>query len=886
MGLTSGARLGPYEILAAIGAGGMGEVYKARDTRLDRIVAIKVLPEQLAADQQFRDRFDREARAVSALDHPHICALYDVGDQDGTAFLVMQYLEGQTLEARLSAGALPVEQALDYAIQIAGALAAAHKAGIVHRDLKPGNVMLTKAGAKLLDFGLAKTALTVPGGSLSMLPTTPAVTAQGTILGTFQYMAPEQLEGHEADTRTDIFAFGVVVYEMLTGKKAFAGKSQASLIGAIMHADPPPMSTLQPLTPATLDRSIRKCLAKAPDDRWQSAKDLLDALKWTDESVPVRREQSARPYVWAAGGALIAAVMAAAVTWILTRPAPAPARQVSRFTITLAGGLQLQNPGRPLVALSPDGTHLVYAVGEEGGNQRLYLRALDQLEAAPLRGTERASWPFFSPDGQWIAFWQGGQIKKMSISGGAPVAVCAAAALNGATWSTDDTIVFVEGSDDIRRVQGTGGSSERLLKLEAGQAYGPQVLPGGRALLFTLNDTGARWDAAQVVVVSLDTGKRQVVLQGGYDAKYLPTGHLAYINTNTLLAAPFDVAALKVTGGPVPLVERVRAGTGGVSSVAHYSISRTGSLVYVPADTLVQRTLAWVDRQGHEEALPAEPRPYRYPRVSPDGSRVAIEAQDQDNDIWIWEFARATLTRLTFTPENELSPLWTPDGQRVVFQTQRPRASNVYQQAANGTGAIERLTTGPNRQLPDAFTPDGKALVYSEIDAKGNYDIFLQSLDGNRASKPLLNTPFNEQNADLSPDGRWMVYQSNQSGQDEVYVRPFPRVDDGRWQISVGGGSRPVWARNGRELFYLGPVGAMMTAAVQSQTSFSAGSPTKLFEGSSYGWTLTVGRHYDVAPDARRFLMIKQPSGRSEADRLIVVENWFEELKARVPTKK
>ena len=890
----------------------MGEVYRARDTRLDRIVAIKILPSELATDPALRERFDREARVLSSLSHPHICSLFDVGDHQGTAFLVMELLDGQTLEEKLRksevsslkshVSGLRVDEALSIAIQIASALDAAHRAGIVHRDLKPGNVMLTKTGAKLLDFGLAKASTPAVGGAGgSMLPTTPpGLTVQGTILGTFQYMAPEQIEGQEADARTDIFAFGAVLYEMLAGRKAFEGKSHASLIGAIMHAEPPPVSTLQPLTPPTLDRLVRKCLAKDPDERWQSAKDLHDELKWIAEAADTTAPHGRAPQVQASdvtrsrwkplvglvAGAIFVAAAATIVTWSVGRSGPAPARPVTRFAITLPPNEQFTGASQRIISLSPDGTRLVYTVNRSQGP--LYLRALDQLDAAPIRNTDGGSSPFFSADGQWIAYWRSGQLEKVSITGGAPVVVCVAPSVPyGASWGDDDAILFGQGANEIWRVAGRGGTPEHLIKADPGQyVYGPQILPDGRTVLFTLNTGGTRnWDRAQIVVQSLDTKKRQVVMQGGHDARYLSTGHLAYVTGGTLFVVPFDVATLKVTGGPVPLVENVRGSMALVSGAAQFSVSRTGSLVYLPANVGERRTLVWVDRQGREEPLPADPRPYQYPRISPDATRLAVVAADQDNDIWIWEFARATMTRLTSTPEPEFSPLWSPDGRQLVFQSAHgASAGNVYRQAADGTGAAERLTTSPNRHLPYAFTADGKTLVFGELDPKQQYDLQLLRLEGDHASKPLLSTPFNEQNADLSPDGRWMVYQSNQSGQDEIYVRPFPGVDDGRWKISVGGGSRPVWARSGRELFYLNPSGAMMAVDVRSQSGFSAGNPIRLFEGS-YASSVNASRHFDVAPDGKRFLMLKQSAGGNDSERVIVVQNWFEELKARVPAR-
>ena len=590
MPLTAGDKLGAYEITSLSGAGGQGEVYKATDTRLGRTVALKVLPSHLAGNPLLKERFEREARTADSLNHPHICTLYDIGKQDtdrgSVDFMVMEFIDGETLRERLATGPLPLQEALGLGMQAADALDKAHRAGVVHRDVKPGNMMLSELGIKILDFGLAKP---LPGASptagvdLSALSTKQKpLTEDGTIVGTFQYMAPEQLEGKEADARTDIFAFGAVLYEMLTGKRAFEGKSQASLIGAIMNSEPAPLSELQPMTPPALERTVKRCLEKAADDRWQTARDLHEELKWIAEggsevcvSDPV---VATPPSLWKRAltvglAVLLGAVVTGIAVWSLMRSGPAAPVPLTRFGITLPADQRLTNTGRHAVALSPDGTHLVYVA-----NSQLYLRSMDQMEATPIRGTEGTGNDagrslFLSPDGQWVGFWAGGKLKKVSISGGAPVTLCDGGNPYGASWGPEDKIVFGRGPGGILRVSGQGGTPEVLVKMDASEeesGHGPQILPDGKTLLFTLA-VGENWDEAQILVQSLDTGERKVLIEGGSDARYVPTGHLVYALGETVFSVTFDLERLEVTSGPVPIVEGVRRAS--YTGAAHFSFS-------------------------------------------------------------------------------------------------------------------------------------------------------------------------------------------------------------------------------------------------------------------------------------------------------------------------
>ena len=908
MALTPGTRLGPHEIVSLLGVGGMGEVYKARDTRLERIVAIKVLPADLANRPELCERFEREARTIANLNHPHICVLHDIGKQDGIDFLVMEYLEGETLATRLMKGPLPLQQVLQYAIEIADALDKAHRNGVTHRDLKPGNIILTKSGTKLLDFGLAKLKQEVaPLTPLSQLPTLGAnPTIEGTLLGTLQYMAPEQVEGRidEIDGRTDIFAFGALVYEMATGKKAFAGKSQASLIGAIMNSEPPPIASLQPMTPPALDRMVRRCLAKERDERWQSAFDLWQEVKWIAEggsqiaALPAApatgiRMLGRRPLALGLGALLLGAVIAGIAVWTL-RPSPAPL-PVTRMVITLPLGDRLVALAQPALALSPDGNYLAYTASRDG-TQQLFLRAMDGLGAKPIPGTEGATTPFFSPDSQSLGFFSGGKLKTVSVTGGPALSLADGSTPRGASWGDQDMIVYSAGAAGALQIlPDAGGESKSLTQLAQGENTHrwPEFLPGGMALLFA---RGTNTNLS-VAVKSLGAGDPKHLVQGT-SPHYAPSGHLIFSQGGVLMAAPFDPQRLETTGASVPVLEGVTQSL--INGIAQFSISATGSLAYVTGDPQAElRKLVWVSRDGIEQPLAAAERAYWYPRISPDGRRIAIAIDERERHIWLHELSRSTLTRLTFAGDFNSTPAWTPDSNRIVFDSTKEGTRNLFWQLADGSGSMERLTTSNNTQYPFSWSPDGQLLAFAEVAPSTGYDIWVQRVGGPSAgsgqapsassgqagqspkAQPFLRTSFTESVPQFSPDGRWLAYVSNESGRHEIYVQPYPGPG-GKWLISTGGGTEPVWNRNGRELFYRSGE-KMMSVEISTQSGFAAGNPRQLFAGQYMTTTITIP-NYDVSPDGQRFLMLKPNEQAQSATQINVVLNWFEELKRRVPT--
>jgi eukaryotic-like serine/threonine-protein kinase len=885
--LTPGTRLGPYEILSALGAGGMGEVYKARDTRLDRTVAVKVLPGALSADPDRRERFEREARAVSSLNHPHICAIYDVGSQDGVDYLVMELLEGQSLAARLTAGPLPLEQALRYGIEIADALSRAHRQGIVHRDLKPDNVVLTKQGAKLLDFGLAKVGAPVAASGVSIMPTIEkSLTAEGTILGTFQYMAPEQLEAQAADTRTDIFAFGALLYEMVTARKAFEGRSQASLIASIINANPAPLSTIAPMTPPALERLIRICLMKDPDERWQTAQDVATQLRWIAEggsqvgapAPVVARRRSREHLAWALAALLaLVAAGAAARTVLHTQPPPRPAR----FMITSPAGVILSFP-----RMSPDGRTIAF-VGTAATRNRtsIWIRSLDSFDVHELPGTEGVLRPFWSPDSKYLGFFANRtQLKKVALAGGPPQLLADFPGGSDGTWSSDGVILFDGGpSDPIRRVAAGGGPVTVAMKpdpsrKETGAAW-PSFLPDGKHYLYAVTDAngpiGLRIGALDE---ETSTALGDVASRFEYAA-----GYLVYVSQNTLVARPFSTKSRTFTGDPFPVTDKIEIQSLGL---VDFSMSQLGDLAYI-AQTAEQRSrLVWINRNGQESGVIGEPAGFGDLALSPDGGRVAASIRataggKTSTNIWILDVKRGASSRLTFGDARQIAPVWSPDGTRVAYAT----STKLYQLAtklASGAGSEQLLPEDlDNYRLPTDWLRDGsRLLVTSAPKALDNQDLVMFDLQHPEKGEPLVHTPapIVEAMGRFSPDGHWVAYQSNESQRSEVYVQPNP-PNGGRWQISVAGGNTPLWRADGRELFYTGSDDTFYAVPIEAKSgSLEVGNPVKLFQravihGSPQTYRWAVDR------DGQHFLL-NVPLDNVAAQSAQVVLNWASTLRS------
>jgi eukaryotic-like serine/threonine-protein kinase len=869
MALAAGTRLGPYEIVAPAGAGGMGEVYRARDTRLNREVAIKVLPEHLSSNPELRERFEREARAISQLSHPHICVLYDIGKHEGADYLVLEYLEGETLGARVRRGPLPTDQVLKYGAQMAEALDKAHRHGVVHRDLKPDNVMLTKSGIKLLDFGLAKPVVGGVGvassGAATM--THSPLTTEGTLVGTFQYMSPEQLEGEEADARSDIFGLGCVLFEMVTGRRAFEGKSTAKVVAAIMTTEPAPLTTLSPLTPAPLERAVKKCLAKDPEERWQSAGDLSSELRWISESgsqsgvaipAPVRPQRGVLRWV---ALALVASVGILA-GFLLRRPTAQP---TLRLAVNLPpSGSLAQNQ---TAVLSPDGQMVVMSLVDAEGKARLWIRRLSSDTAQPMLDTDGAINPFWSPDSQYVGFFAiDGRVRKILAAGGdrSEAVTATSWSVYGGTWSRAGTILFSSGHLGLYQVSASGGTAVKVPIAGNGEANyrWPSFLPDGKHVLVTSNSP-----SGGIFAVSVTTGEVQPVLPGeNGQAQYVEPGYLLFLRGGTLLAQPFDLRSLHATGSAQSIAESVSFG---------FSAPGNGLLLFQRAS---QAQLTWVDPEGKKLSTVGDPGYLSSPYLSPDGryAMVTVVPPGQKNQkLWLFDLDRGTASPFTFGDGDDLYPAWSPDSQRVAFCSTRGGAQeDIYVKPVGGGSSEQLLLGGEGNKEPDRWSADGRYIIYDNIGNKATgTDVWALPTFGDRKPFPVVQTPATDFYGNLSPDGKWAAYESDESGRGEIYVVPFPGPG-GKWQISTGGGIAPVWPP-GNELFY--ETADAKLVAVEFATrgaDFIVGKSRPLLGGRS----LASVNGIDVNRHDKRWLMA-MPVGEPNASPLILTTNWTAMLK-------
>jgi serine/threonine-protein kinase len=891
-----GKTLNHYEITGQLGKGGMGEVYKAKDGKLGREVAIKVLPEEFARDTDRVARFQREAKLLASLNHPNIAAIHGLEESGGTHFLVLELVDGSTLADRMKAGRIPAEECLKIARQIAEALEAAHDKGVIHRDLKPANIKITSDGkVKVLDFGLAKAfAGDQDGAILSNSPTlSVAATQQGVILGTAAYMSPEQAKGKTVDKRADIWAFGCVLFEMLTGQAAFQGEDVSEVLASVIKGD----ANLN-LLPADVHPKVReivfRCLQKDLKKRIRDIADVQFELEQAEmppavaESVGAEEPQSRRPQslAWIAAAMALAAIIAGAAVWFLKPVRPPEPGHVIRLVHDLPENQQFWQLNERNIAVSPDGTQIVYAA-----NTGLYLRSVDKWDANLIAGTEgNPEKPFFSPDGKWVGYWSASENRliKIETGGGAPLTLTDEASTGSYSWSADGTIVYGT-SGSIMRISENGGTPEPVFVKQGQYMIHPQILPDGESVLYS-DIAGQPY---KIMLYSPQSGEDRELFPG-HAARYLPTGHIVYELEKDLLAVPFDLESLEVSGGSVPLVEGVLRRGG----APQYEISDAGTLVYLremDPNMLASRSLLWVDRKGTEEPLYDSPDLFWHPRLSPDGTQVALCSQQGEgaSDTRIWNLARRTLTRLTFDPAADEFPLWTPDGTRIIFYSGREGNTRLYLRSADGTGSAEPIgSTGTGWIYPGSWSADGKTLLVQENNT-GNFRICALSMEKDGELKPLLEGDAMFVQPKISPDGRWLAYTSNESGGNEIYVRPYPEVDGGRWQVSNNGGDSPLWSPDGRELFYRNG-DAAMAVAVKSDPAFDIENPTVLFQGMYYSADFIPGTTelspWDISPDGKRFLMMKNAGvGESTGGgprRINIILNWFEELKQRVPFNK
>jgi serine/threonine-protein kinase len=899
MAVRIGERFGHFDVTALLGEGGMGRVYRATDTRLGRDVALKILPEALAGDTDRLARFEREARVLASVNHPHIAAIYGVEDVSGEGgsccrALVLELVEGPTLADRIARGRLTQEEALPIAEQISEALEAAHDAGIVHRDLKPANIKVRPDGTvKVLDFGLARALVSEPASAAGerATVTSPALTLAGVILGTASYMSPEQARGEIADRRSDIWAFGCVVFEMLTGRRAFEGPTVSDVLAAVLRSEPEWHHLPAGLHPR-LRLMLERCCEKKARDRYQAIADArvdVQHVLADPGGGLLAGASGARPVPprhllpWLAAAVLLTAIVVAAVAWVLR---PSASRIEGRLTHVLPQGQTFTDGRHPLLAVAPDGSAFVYVA-----DRRLYLRRLEELAAHPIRGTEgMISTPFFSPDGRSVGYWDSGDegLKRVDIGGGTPVVLDRATIVRGASWGADGTILYAT-QDGIWSVRADGGEPRRIIPITEGLVHGPQMLPDGHSVLFTrlLYRRGASWTGAEVVVWDLQNGAQNVVI-AGEDARYVPTGHIVFAVDTTLFAAPFDPATARVTGGRVPVVEGVRRElwVAGNTSTANYGFTNDGMLVYVHGLVerfpVIARDLVYVDLEGVARPITDERRDYWRPRFSPDGSRVAIEVFDgSGRHIWVVDTATGVSTQVTFADEDNGFPVWTPDGKAIVYTATREGVEGLYLKRLEAGGEAEFLAITGETVPTDVS--EANTVVLSRGDQSAERALWTLSLD-DRKPLEILATPAQEHHAMFSPDGRWLAYASNASGRQEIYVRPYPIVPGTERRVSEGGGAGPVWSPDSAALYYRG-VNSLMVAPTPLGPGFVPGRSRALFplEGFRFSGNAPA---YDIHPDGKRFVMVTQgdpPPARPE--QVNVVFNWFDELRRRVPAR-
>jgi serine/threonine-protein kinase len=891
----------------------MGEVYRARDTKLKRDVAIKILPDEFSRDADRVSRFHREAEVLASLNHPNIAAIYDVQEADGSRFLILELIEGETLADRIARGPIPVEETLDIAKNICEALEAAHEKGIVHRDLKPANVKITPEGkVKVLDFGLAKALEVAPAQTASNSPTllSAAAMSGGVVLGTPGYMSPEQAKGQAADQRSDIFSFGCVLYEMLTGRQTFHAETVAETLAAILMREPD-LNVLPPNLHPKIEDLVRRCLAKNRKERWHAVADLrfeIAAIMADPHglNLPNNRGLARRPHwQWAllvVATVVLTAALTAAVVWNMR---PSPSAGPIRFSLVLPQDQRFTNPGRHLIAMSPDGTSIVYVA-----NQQLYLRKLSEIEARPIPGTSAniVDTPFFSPDGRSVGFFADGKLEKIAITGSSAVEVCDSISNPyGAFWALDDEIYLGQGPKGILRVSANRGSKpETVVSVKSDEmAHGPQVLPGGDALLFTLATGSDPWDNAQIVVQSLKSNERHVLISGGSDARYVATGHIIYALSERLLAVPFDLRNLQVAGDSTPILEDVMRARAGVTGTAHFSFSNNGYMAYIPAiGALNDRTLALIDRAGTQKPLDIPPGPYNHPRISSNGKELAVHKEEVVNrirgllsggDIWIFDLTGAAAPRrLTFTGRNN-SPIWTLDGERIVFASERDGSIGLFSQRADTPGSAELLMKFEQRMSlkPETWSPDGTLLFTASPGEAAR--VWMLSPGAGQKPTPLM--PTYATNAKFSPDGRWVAYTSDSSGRQEVFVKAFP-LTAAMHQISYGGGHVPIWSPDGKQLFYatderadrgqfeVGGTSQIISVDIQTQPNFVVGKTTPLPVKGIVSNQARDG--FDITPDGKYFVVLlprPQDPGKASPEQINIILNWLDELKQHVAVR-